>query len=188
MYPIYSANPSIEKYEQIKTLKAHLQFSPTYQVFATKVEQHFVGEMLPDLCSSPSHWRGDRQVLGTWSGRNQLQVGPFQLPGVLIPTTAQCAVCAVRWPCGILARAVKTLSHGKTIFLGYFPYVLLGRKLENLFRFSFSGTRNIIFGTLKIGQNDPEIPNLEFPWKSSFPSNRTSWDKYMLNDISRHKS
>jgi len=31
-----------------------------------------------------------------------------------------------------------------------------------LFRFSFSGTRNIIFGTLKIGQNDPEIPNLEF--------------------------
>ena len=31
-----------------------------------------------------------------------------------------------------------------------------------MFRFSFSGTRNIIFGTLKIGQNDPEIPNLEF--------------------------
>ena len=25
-----------------------------------------------------------------------------------------------------------------------------------------SGTRNIIFATLKIGQNDPEIPNLEF--------------------------
>ena len=25
-----------------------------------------------------------------------------------------------------------------------------------------SGTRNIIFGTLKIGQNDLEIPNLEF--------------------------
>ena len=31
-----------------------------------------------------------------------------------------------------------------------------------MFRFSFSGTRNIIFRTLKIGQNDPEIPNLEF--------------------------
>lgn len=26
-----------------------------------------------------------------------------------------------------------------------------------------------------------------FPWKSSFPSSRTSWDKYMWNDISRHK-
>ena len=51
---------------------------------------------------------------------------------------------------------------GKQYFWGYFFYVLLGRKLENLFRFSFSGTRNIIFGTLKIGQNDPEIPNLEF--------------------------
>ena len=27
---------------------------------------------------------------------------------------------------------------------------------------AFFGTRNIIFGTLAIGQNDPEIPNLEF--------------------------
>ena len=51
---------------------------------------------------------------------------------------------------------------GKQYFLGYFSFVLLGRKLENLFRFSFSGTRNIIFGTLKTDQNDPEIPNLEF--------------------------
>ena len=31
-----------------------------------------------------------------------------------------------------------------------------------MFRFSFSCTRKIIFGTLKIGQNDLEIPNLEF--------------------------
>ena len=51
---------------------------------------------------------------------------------------------------------------GKQYFWGYFSYVILGRKLENLFRFSFSGTRSIIFGPLKIGQNDPEIPNLEF--------------------------
>ena len=50
-------------------------------------------------------------------------------------TNAQFAVWAVRWPCGILAIAVKTLSH--------------------------------VF--------------------SSFPSNRTNWDKCMLNDISRHK-
>ena len=47
-------------------------------------------------------------------------------------------------------------------FWGYFSFVLLGRKLENLFYFSFACTRNIIMGTLKIGQNDPEIPNLEF--------------------------
>ena len=50
----------------------------------------------------------------------------------------------------------------KQYFLGYFSYVLLGRKLENLFRFSFSGTRNIVFGTPQIGQNDPDILNLEF--------------------------
>ena len=30
-----------------------------------------------------------------------------------------------------------------------------------MFHFSFSSTRNITFGTLKIGQNNPEIPNLE---------------------------
>ena len=51
---------------------------------------------------------------------------------------------------------------GKQYFWGYFSYVLLGRKLENLFCFSFSGTRNIIFGTLKIGQIDWEIPNFEY--------------------------
>ena len=43
---------------------------------------------------------------------------------------------------------------GKQYFWGYFSYVLLGRKLENLFCFSLE--------TLKIGQNDPKIPNLEF--------------------------
>ena len=32
----------------------------------------------------------------------------------------KCAVWAVRWPCGIFAIAVKTLSHGKTIFLRLF--------------------------------------------------------------------
>ena len=35
-------------------------------------------------------------------------------------------------------------------------------KKTNLEFFSFSRTRNIIFGKLKIGQNDPEIQNLEF--------------------------
>ena len=34
--------------------------------------------------------------------------------------TAQCAVWAIRWPCGILAIAVKTLSHRETIFLRLF--------------------------------------------------------------------
>ena len=33
---------------------------------------------------------------------------------------AQGAVWAVRWPCSILAIAVKTLSRGKTIFLRLF--------------------------------------------------------------------
>ena len=55
----------------------------------------------------------------------------------------------------------NTFSWEKQYFWGYFSFVLLGRKLENLFYFSFSRTRNIIFGTLKIGQNDLEIPNLE---------------------------
>ena len=61
-----------------------------------------------------------------------------------------------------MAIAIKTLSHGKTIVLRLFFLIVLGRKLQILFRFPFSGTRSIIFGTLKIGQNDPEIPNLEF--------------------------
>ena len=61
-----------------------------------------------------------------------------------------------------MAIAVQTLSHGKTIFLRLFFLCFFGRKLENLFRFSSSGTTNIILGTLKIGHNDLEIPNLEF--------------------------
>jgi len=33
--------------------------------------------------------------------------------------------------------------------------------LKTCFAFHFSGTRNIIFGTFKIGQNNLEIQNLE---------------------------
>ena len=36
------------------------------------------------------------------------------------------------------------------------------RKLEKVFLFSLSGTRNVIFGTLEIGHNNQEIANLEF--------------------------
>ena len=43
-------------------------------------------------------------------------------------------------------------SHLQMIFLSFSPF----------FCFLFSGTRNIIFRTLKIGQNDLEITNLEF--------------------------
>ena len=49
----------------------------------------------------------------------------------------------------------NTFSWEKNIFDAIFPMFF---KEEN---FSFSGTRNVIFGTLKIGQNDPKIPNLE---------------------------
>ena len=62
---------------------------------------------------------------------------------------------------------------GRKCFSGYFSYVLFGRKLENLFRLSFSGTRIIIFGTLKIGQNDPVIQNLEFENKGSIGAKNT---------------
>ena len=55
---------------------------------------------------------------------------------------------------------------GSKMALKYFGY---SRKNtfsweNNIFEaiFLMSGTRNIIFGTLKIGQNDLEIPNLEF--------------------------
>ena len=51
---------------------------------------------------------------------------------------------------------------GKNDFWGYFSYVLLEWKIQNLSRFLFSGTGNIIFGALKIGKNNPEIANLEF--------------------------
>ena len=43
-------------------------------------------------------------------------------------------------------------------------------------------------GTLKIGQNDPEIPNLEFE-NQGFLENQDflPTEQYVLNDISRHK-
>ena len=83
----------------------------------------------------------------------QCLVSAFVIPA------AQRAVCAVRWPCGILDIAVKPLSHGRTVFLRLF-FCSFRKKISKVV--SFFGTRNIIFGTLKIGQNDPEIPNLEF--------------------------
>ena len=107
---------------------------------------------------------------------------------------AQCAVdnsvVTVWWPCGIMAIAVETLSHRRIIFLRLFFYVLLGWKLENLFRFSFSDTRNIFFWNTQNRSKWHRNPKFRvrksrFPWKSCIPSNRTSRDKYMLNNLSR---
>ena len=51
--------------------------------------------------------------------------------------SARCAVFTVRWPCGILAIAVRTLSHRKTIFLRLFFLCSFRKKtLKLLFRFS----------------------------------------------------
>ena len=71
-------------------------------------------------------------------------------------------VSAVRWPRGILAIVVKTLSHGKTIFLRLFFLCSVRKKTWKLVWLFIFRTKNIIFGTLKIGQNDPKIPSLEF--------------------------
>ena len=52
----------------------------------------------------------------------------------------------------------KPLSHGKKkLFLRLFSF---GMKTIKLSRFLFSGTNNMIFGT--IGKNNPEIANLDF--------------------------
>ena len=55
---------------------------------------------------------------------------------------------------------------GKQYFEAIFPMFFQEENLKTCFAFHFSGTRNIIFGTLnlslKTGQNDPKIPNLEF--------------------------
>ena len=56
----------------------------------------------------------------------------------------------------------STFSWENNIFEAIFPMLFLEENFKTCFAFSFSATRNIIFGTLKIGQNDPEIPNLEF--------------------------
>ena len=50
----------------------------------------------------------------------------------------------------------------KDYFWVYFSYIHLGWNLQNLFRFLLTATRNIIFGILKIGQNNSAIANLEF--------------------------
>ena len=107
-----------------------------------------------------------------WSVRHSHKSSGFQYPqlinifGLLYIFgniySAQCAVCTVQWPCGILAIAVKTLFHGKTIFLRLFFLYSFRKKTWKVVSLSISGTRNSIFWTLKIGQNDPEIPNLEF--------------------------
>ena len=67
-------------------------------------------------------------------------------------------------------------SLGSTMALLYFGYSckntvswennIFEAILPILFRFSFSGTRNIIFGALRISQNDLDIPNLEFESKA----------------------
>ena len=70
-------------------------------------------------------------------------------PSRLIYHNAQFAVWVVQWPCGILALAIKTLSHGKAIFLRLFFLCSFRKKtwkLVPLFIF-----RHFIFGTLKIG-------------------------------------
>ena len=57
------------------------------------------------------------------------QLAPCCVIFLCFLVAAQCAVCAVRWLCGILVIAVKTISHGKAIFSGYISYILWGRKL-----------------------------------------------------------
>ena len=107
-------------------------------------------------------------------------------------TTAQCAFWVVRWPCGQMAIAVKTLSHGKTIVLRlFFLYCFRKKTLKLVSLFIFRHWKHYFWNTQNWSKwpGNPKfrVWKSRFPWKSSFPSNRTSWDKYMLNDISRHK-
>ena len=52
--------------------------------------------------------------------------------------TAQCAFWVVRWPCGQMAIAVKTLSHGKTIVLRlFFLYCFRKKTLKLVLLFIF---------------------------------------------------
>ena len=90
----------------------------------------------------------------------------------------------------IFAIAVKTHSHGKTIFWGYFSYVFFRKNTLILVSlFIFRHKKNYFWNT----QNRPKWPGnpkfriwkSQFPSKSCFPSNRTSRDKYMLNNLSR---
>ena len=53
------------------------------------------------------------------------------------PFIAQCTLWAVRWLSSILAIAVKTLSHGKTIFLRLFFLCCFRKKFKTCFGFHF---------------------------------------------------
>ena len=65
----------------------------------------------------------------------------------------KCTMCTARQPCG---QNLKSINHfPKLKKITFFSYNVLGRKLSNLSRFLFFGTRNIVFGALKIGQNNP---------------------------------
>ena len=48
-------------------------------------------------------------MLASWTGPKIHQI----IQTDYFRNTSQCALWAVRWPCGILAVAIKTLSHGK---------------------------------------------------------------------------
>ena len=59
-------------------------------------------------------------------------------PGNEIIYNAQCAFWVVRWPCGQMAIAVKTLSHGKTIVLRlFFLYCFRKKTLKLVLLFIF---------------------------------------------------
>ena len=69
---------------------------------------------------------------------------------------AQGAVWAVRWPCSILAIAVKTLSYGKTIFFRlFFLWCLKEENSKTCFAFHFPALETLFLEH----SNDPEIPN-----------------------------
>ena len=76
-------------------------------------------------------WRGDANILVF---KFEYRTLHWQCP----LSTAQCAFWVVRWPCGQMAVAVKTLSHGKTIVLRlFFLYCFRKKNFKTCIAFHF---------------------------------------------------
>ena len=84
-------------------------------------------------------------------------------------TSAQCAFWVVRWPCSQNGPVSDTIRRRG----GY----------RGIFR-----EEGVDTGAYFKGNHGFRVWNSRFPHESCFPSNRTSRDKYMLNNLSRRIS
>ena len=102
---------------------------------------------------------------------NELKISVLIMPEKMlvsgeIYTTAQCAFWVVRWPCSQNGPVSATIRRR-----GGYRAMLREEGVDT--------------GPHFRGNHGSRVWNSRFPHESCFPSNRTSRDKYMLNNLLR---